>query len=206
VAKKRMPGEIRLASDKRAHVMREIVETLLFVGLIVLIVQFAIRPVRVVDDSMVPHLFPNQLVIVNHAAYLLAGPSRGDVVVYYDPTNPSLESLGRVIAVPGDTISISISTVTVNNVVLNETYLQSTGAGQVNEGVVPKKKLGNNDYFIMFDNRAFQGSNCQTQSCDSRVSGPIPRQNILGRAVLVFWPFSQVGGISNYSDVFQNVH
>jgi hypothetical protein len=57
----------------------------------------------------------------------------------------------------------------------------------------------------MFDNRTFQGSNCQTQSCDSRISGPIPRQNILGRAVLVFWPFNQLGGISNYSDVFQNV-
>jgi len=206
VAKKRMPAEIRVASDKRAHVMREIVETLLFVGLIVLIVQFAIRPVRVVDDSMEPHLFPNQLVIVNHAAYLFAGPSRGDVVVYYDPANTSLESLGRVIAVPGDTISISISTVTVNGVVLNETYLQSTGAGQLNEGVVPKTKLGKDQYFIMFDNRAFQGSNCQTQSCDSRVSSAIPRQNIVGRAVLVFWPFSEVGDISNYSDVFQNVH
>jgi signal peptidase I len=202
VAKKRMPAEIRLASDKRAHVMREIVETLLFVGLIVLIVQFAIRPVRVVDDSMEPHLFPDQLVIVNHAAYILAGPSRGDVVVYYDSANPNLESLGRVIAVPGDTISISISTVTVNGVVLNEKYLQPAGAS---EGVVPKTKLGNNRYFIMFDNRAFQGSNCQIQSCDSRISGPIPRQNILGRAVLVFWPFSQMGGISNYSDVFQNV-
>jgi signal peptidase I len=206
VAKKRMPSEIRLASDKRAHVMREIVETLLFVGLIALIVQFAIRPVRVVDNSMEPHLFPNQLVIVNRAAYILAGPSRGDVVVYYDPANPNLESLGRVIAVPGDTISISVSTVTVNGVVLNETYLQSTAQGQVNQGVVPKLKLGKNLYFVMFDNRTFQGTNCQTQSCDSRSSGPIPRQNILGRAVLVFWPFSQLGGISNYSDVFQNVH
>src|SRR5215469_4972494 len=114
--------------------MREIVETLLFVGLIVLIVQFAIRPVRVVDDSMEPHLFPDQLVIVNHAAYVLSGPSRGDVVVYYDSANPNLESLGRVIAVPGDTISISISTVTVNGVVLNEKYLQPAGAGQLNEG------------------------------------------------------------------------
>lgn len=206
MATKRMPAEIRLASDKRAHVMREIVETLLFVGLIVLIVQFAIRPVRVVDDSMEPHLLPNQLVIVNHAAYLFAGPSRGDVVVYYDPANPSLESLGRVIAIPGDTISISISTVTVNGVVLNETYLQSAGVNQQNVGIVPTMKLGKNQYFIMFDNRAFQGSNCQTQSCDSRVSGTIPRQNILGRAALVFWPFNQLGGISNYSDVFQNVH
>jgi signal peptidase I len=198
------PAQNRIASDKRAHVMREIVETLLFVGLVFLIVQFAIRPVRVSDESMAPHLLPSQLVIVNHAAYLLSGPSRGDVVVFYDPRNPSLESIGRVIAVPGDSISLSISTVSVNGVVLNERYTAPAPIGQ-NQGVVPNTKIGPNDYFIMFDNRAFQGTDCQTQGCDSRAVGVIPRQNILGRAVLVFWPLNQFGGISNYSDVFNKV-
>jgi signal peptidase I len=184
--------------------MREIVETLLFVGLVFLIVQFAIRPVRISDNSMAPHLLPNQLVIVNHAAYLLSGPSRGDVVVFYDPRNSSLESIGRVVAVPGDTISISLSAVTVNGVVLHESYLAPTPSGQ-NQEFVPSTKLGSNDYFIMFDNRAFEGTDCQTQGCDSRSVGEIPRRNILGRAVLVFWPLNQFGGISNYSDVFSNV-
>jgi len=184
--------------------MREIVETLLFVGLVFLIVQFAIRPVRVSDESMAPHLLPNQLVIVNHAAYLLSGPSRGDVVVFYDPRNPNLESIGRVIAVPGDTVSLSVSTLFVNGVLLNERYLAPAPIGQ-NQGVVPRTKLGPNDYFIMFDNRAFEGNDCQSQGCDSRSVGMIPRQNILGRAVLVFWPLNQFGGISNYSDVFSKV-
>lgn len=196
---KRSPATTRLASDKRAHVMREIVETVLFVGLVFLIVQFAIRPVRVVDSSMEPHLYPNQLLIVNRAAYLISGPSRGDVVVYYSPQNTSEELIGRIIAVPGDTITVSISTVTVNGVTLNETYVQPEVGGQVNEGVVPATKLGPNQYFVMFDNRQYSNN-------DSRSFGPLPRQNILGRAVLVFWPFNQLGGISNYSDVFQNVH
>jgi signal peptidase I len=154
---------------------------------------------------MAPHLLPNQLVIVNHAAYLLSGPSRGDVVVFYDPQNSSLESIGRVIAVPGDIIAISTSTVSVNGVVLDESYLAPTPVGQVNQGVIPPTKLGPNDYFIMFDNRTFEGTSCHTQGCDSRSAGEIPRQNILGRAVLVFWPLNQFGGISNYSDVFNNV-
>lgn len=196
---KRPPAPTRLASDKRAHVMREIVETLLFVGLVFLIVQFAIRPVRVVDSSMEPHLYPNQLLIVNRAAYLISGPSRGDVVVYFSPQNTSEELIGRVIAVPGDTIAVSISTVTVNGVALNETYVQSNVGGQINEGVVPATRLGSDQYFVMFDNRQYSNN-------DSRSFGPLPRQNILGRAVLVFWPFNQLGGISNYSDVFQNVH
>lgn len=198
VAKKRSPAPPRLASDKRGHIMREIVETLLFVGLIFLIVQFAIRPVRVVDGSMEPHLSPNQLVIVNRAAYLLSGPSRGDVVVYYNPQIVSDELIGRIIAVPGDTISISVSNVTVDGIVLNETYVNSAAGGQLNEGVIPPTKLGPNEYWVMFDNR-------QYSSNDSRTFGRLPRQNILGRAVLVFWPVSQFGGISDYSDVFQNV-
>jgi signal peptidase I len=199
VGMKRSPATTRLASDKRAHVMREIVETLLFVGLVFLIVQFAIRPVRVVDSSMQPHLYPNQLLIVNRAAYLISSPSRGDVVVYYSPQNTSEELIGRIIAVPGDTITVSISTVTVNGVTLSETYVQPAVGGQVNEGVVPATKLRPNQYFVMFDNRQYSNN-------DSRSFGPLPRQNILGRAVLVFWPFNQLGGISNYSDVFQNVH
>jgi signal peptidase I len=155
---------------------------------------------------MAPHLLPNQLVLVNHAAYLFSGPSRGDVVVFYDPQNPSLESIGRVIAVPGDTISVVESTVTVDGVPLHETYVAPTPVGQQFQGVVPQIKLGPNEYFIMFDNRAFEGNDCQTQGCDSRSSvGLIPRQNILGRAVLVFWPLNQFGGISNYSDVFNHV-
>jgi signal peptidase I len=199
VGMKRSPATARLASDKRAHVMREIVETLLFVGLVFLIVYFAIRPVRVVDSSMEPHLHTNQLVIVNHAAYLFAGPSRGDVVVYDSPQNTSVELIGRVIAVPGDTITVSISTVTVNGVALDETYVLPQVGGQVNEGVVPTTKLRPNEYFIMFDNRQYSNN-------DSRSFGAVPRENIIGRAVLVFWPFNQLGGISNYSDVFQNVH
>jgi signal peptidase I len=199
VGMKRSPATTRLASDKRAHVMREIVETLLFVGLVFLIVQFAVRPVRVVDSSMEPHLYSGQLLVVNHAAYILSGPSRGDVVVYDSPQNTSEELIGRIIAVPGDTITVSISTVTVNGVALMETYVQPQVGGQVNEGVVPAKKLGSNQYFVMFDNRQYSNN-------DSRSFGPVPRQNIVGRAVLVFWPFNQLGGISNYSDVFQNVH
>jgi signal peptidase I len=199
VGMKRSPATTRLASDKRAHVMREIVETLLFVGLVFLIVQFAVRPVRVVDSSMEPHLHSGQLLIVNRAAYILSGPSRGDVVVYYSPQNTSEELIGRIIAVPGDTISVSISTVTVNGVTLNETYVQPSVGGQLNEGVVPATRLGTDQYFVMFDNRQYSNN-------DSRSFGPLPRQNILGRAVLVFWPFNQLGGISNYSDVFQNVH
>ncbi|MGO8950992.1 MAG: signal peptidase I [Ktedonobacterales bacterium] len=199
MAKKRSPAPTRLASDKRAHVMREVVETLLFVGLIFLIVHVAIVPVGVEDGSMEPHLFPGQYLIVNHAAYLLSGPSRGDVVVYYNPQNGSDEYIGRVIAIPGDTISVSLSTVTVDGTVLNETYVQPTAGGQLNTGVVPTTKLGPNQYYVMFDNRQYSNN-------DSRTFGPLQRQNIVGRAVLVFWPLSQLGGISDYSDVFQNVH
>ena len=205
--KKRSPAAARLASNKRAHLMREIVETLLFVGIVFLIVQFAIHPVRVVDNSMEPQLLPNQLVIVNRTAYFFGGPSRGDVIAYYNPTVSGQECIGRVIAVPNDTISITTNGVTVNGVTLNETYVQGN---VVNQGIVPQTRLGQDKYFVLFDNRQVGGTSAngtsQNVCLDSRSFGGLPRQNIIGRAVLVFWPLSQFGGISNFSDVFKNVH
>src|SRR5262245_58791459 len=70
------PVFTRTSADRRAHLMRELVETLLFVGLIFLIVQFAIKPYRIVGLTMQPQLQPDQLVVVNRTAFLFGGPDR----------------------------------------------------------------------------------------------------------------------------------
>jgi signal peptidase I len=184
---------------QRAHLKREIVETLLFVGLVFLIVHLGIETHRVVDNSMSPTLQPDQLVIVNRTAYLLGSPSRGDVVLIVDPTNLKREFIERVVAVPGDTVTISPSAVEVNGVTLHEPYVQLPPGVSENATVVPTLKLRDNQYFVLDDNR-LAGPN------DSRTFGPIARSNILGQAALVFWPLSQFGGISSDSSVFSAVN
>lgn len=191
------PSPMHTAQQRRAHLMRELVETLLFVGLVFVIVQFAVKPYRITGNNMQPQLQPDQLVVVNKAAYLFAGPSRGDVVVYVNPTDLGQQLIGRVIAVPGDTITITATQVSVNGVSLNEKYVANV-IGSGNPVIVPPTKLATDRYWIMNDSRLAED--------DSRSFGTIARQNIIGKAVLVFWPASSFGGVSNFSDVFKDVH
>lgn len=184
---------------QRAHLKREIVETLLFVGLIFLIVHFSIQTFLIPDVSMRPALHTGELVIVNKTSYLFSSPARGDVVVFYDPTDTSLKNqlIERVIAVPGDTVTVTPGAVIVDGKTLNEPYITVPEGGSENPKIVPPLTLKSNQYFVLNDSRI--------ASNDSRSFGPIPRNNIIGKAVLIFWPLSSFGGIPSYPNVFSGV-
>jgi signal peptidase I len=202
------------ATQQRAHLAREVVETLLFVGLVFFIIHVTVQTNRVEDTTMAPQLKPGQSFLVNKAAYFFGGPSHGDVVVFTSPCSgdASQPLIGRVIAVPGDTVQYNATGIQVNNVQLNEPYVHLPEGTAEFATVLPPTKLADNQYFILDDNRintsgtpASGGSvNCQNES-DSRTFGSVPRQNIQGKAVLVFWPLDQREWISNYSSVFNGV-
>jgi signal peptidase I len=106
-----------------------------------------------------------------------------------------------VIGVPGDVITIQNTTVSVDGVVLKETYVDPRNQGSTFEDKhIFNMKVPPNDYFVLGDNRA--------NSSDSRVWGFVPQQNIIGRAALVYWPLLQDnnGFLPNVSTVFANVH
>ncbi len=199
------PPVNRTLAEQRAHLAREVVETLLFVALVFLIVHVTVGAFRVQGTNgsspMSPELSIGQSVLVNKAAYLFGGPSRGDVVVYVNPStgDTSTPFIGRIVGVPGDTVTITATSVQLDGVTLREPYVHVT-AGQTENSGANSTKLGNDQYFILNDNRV------GTDSSDSRSFGPVPRQNIVGKAVLVFWPLSQRQWISNYSSVFEGIH
>lgn len=194
----RKPPVSRTVAMQRAHLKREIVETLLFVGLIFLIVHVAVQTYRIPDTSMRPALKPEQLVAVNKTAYLFSSPSRGDVVVFVDPTHLDQQLIERVVAVPGDTVEISPSSVIVNGVTLQEPYVDVPAGVSENPRVVSRFQLRPNQYYLLNDSRLV--------SNDSRTFGPVSRGNIIGKAVLVFWPLSQWAGVSTYSSTFSAVN
>ena len=199
------PARLHTPAERRAHLMRELVEVVLFVGIVFVIVQFAIKPYRVTGTNMYPQIAPEQIIVVNRTSYILSGPGRGDVVVYTSPADTTTQLIGRVIAVPGDTIALNATQVLVNGVALNETYVQSV-PGESNSIVQPVK-LASGQYFIMNDSRG-NGTKLPDGTifyADSRSFGPVPRSNIVGRAAIVFWPLSSFGGVSTFSSVFKNV-
>ncbi len=186
------------AAERRAHLMRELVEVLLFVGIVFAAVSVT-QSFGTVDTSMQPALQPDQRVLVNKSAYLIAGPSRGDVVLIADPQNPSQLLLRRVIGTPGDTILVTATTVEVNGVSLDEHAYTGIAQGQPESQLIGKTTLGSAQYFVMADYRL------AWSSTDSRGFGPVSRKNIIGRAEFAYWPLREFHWIESNAGVFSNV-
>lgn len=190
----------RVVATQRAHLARELVEMVLLIGLIFVIVHFTIQSFSVGDASMAGALQPSQTVLVNTKAFIFGGPSRGDVIVLTtDPANPRATVARRVIAVPGDTVAVSATAIIVNGYTLKEPYIQVPPGSAENSTLRAPVKLGDGQYFVAADARL------GTDSTDSRGFGPIPQADIIGKAVVVFWPLSQFHWIDTHSDVYSKI-
>jgi signal peptidase I len=136
---------------------------------------FLLQSVKVVGRSMVPTLHDSQHYLLNRWVYYLRSPRQSDIVVLRDP-NDNGYSVKRVIAAPGDSIYLKEGCVYVNGHKLNETYL-APGTPTFTDSKCHDQLIlcGKDQFFVLGDNRL--------NSVDSRVYGPVPRQNILGPIV-----------------------
>lgn len=186
--------------EKRFRLVREVIETIVLTVLMFLVIRFAVQNFNVEGTSMEPRLHNGELILVDKWTYLFHPPQRGDVIVFVAPPEPTEDFVKRIIAVPGDRISIQGTVVTVDGVTLNETYVALINQGNPYDATIQNELVPPNMYFVMGDDRI--------RSDDSRHWGFVPRDNIIGRAALVYWPLKQdnYGFLPNYSSVFANVH
>ena len=146
--------------------------------LVVLLVRaFVFQPFLVRGDSMVPNFHNGDYLIVDELSYRFLGdPSRGEVIVFKFPGDTSQKYIKRVIGLPGENVEIkegkeNISS-TGEQALLEEPYLDQE---ERTEGFV-SLLLKDNEYFVMGDNREF--------SSDSRRWGVLPREDIIGKALI----------------------
>ncbi len=172
----------------------EIVETLVLTLIIFLVIQnFVAQPYQVKQQSMERTLEPEQYVLVDKLTPRWDTYKRGDIIVFNPPPQWAQDDgtpfIKRVIGVGGDEIEVrEDGFVYVNGTKLTEPYVyavdgrpQATTTGQTQERwTVPTGEL-----FVMGDHRG--------SSADSRVFGPIPVGNVIGRAWLRYWPFDTFG-------------
>ncbi|MBD2198548.1 MULTISPECIES: signal peptidase I [Calothrix] len=158
------------------------------------------------SGSMEPtlHGTPNQWeadkIIVDKLKYKFSQPQRGDIVVFSPTDELKREQyhdafIKRIIGLPGEKVELRDGKVYINNKPLPEdNYLKNqrtvidvcTSGAQVPFLAKPQT-IPPNSYLVLGDNR--------NSSYDSRCWGVVPQQNIIGRAVLRFWPLNQVGGL-----------
>lgn len=162
----------------------ELVQTLLIAGALFLVVNFLTARIRVEGSSMEPSLHHGEFVVVNRLAYRLGMPQRGDIVVFHFPLDDGRRFIKRVIGEPGDVVQISDGQVFINGELLAEPYISSPPSydGQWH--------VGQEQVFVLGDNR--------NNSSDSQNWGMLPLDEIIGKAVLVYWPPEDVGLIPHY--------
>ncbi len=160
---------------------RSLLEILIAAGIVVLLYSFFFTSVEVKDERMTPTLRADQRVLVSRLPYRLTTPRRGDIVAVRNRVDPSRIELRRVIGLPGDVLDIRGVQVSVNGLLLREPYLLE-GRERLNLDAmtVGRYRLGQDDYFLLNDNRA--------NLSDSRSFGAFSREQIVGRAWLVYWP------------------
>lgn len=165
----------RLASFSKQLLQCALVATLAF-GSYFLISHYVFQSVEVVGVSMSPTLHNSDRYFLNRWTYRTHSPKRSDIVVIKDPTDGEFV-VKRIIAMPGEAVLFKGGKVYVNGKKLPEPYLQPRQQTFVYSG--PDEQLiicGKDQYFVLGDNR--------DNSFDSRVYGPVQRQNILGAVML----------------------
>lgn len=194
-----LPEEEDAPTPHLGKVVRDwLVVVLIALGAAMLVRVYVLQQFYISGPSMQTTLMENNRVLVNKLSYRLHDVHRGDVVVFDRvTTNGGVvahdDLIKRVIAVGGDTLSISKCNVIVNGKQIEESYLdRASGSNQnlvdrcrvvdLEEQTIPKGKI-----FVMGDNRA--------ESFDSRSFGPIEEDLIVGRAFAVVWPLSKLSGL-----------
>jgi signal peptidase I len=150
------------------------------------------------SGSMLPTLKINDRLIIDKISYRFANPLRGDIVVFNPTAQLEREKfkdafIKRVIGLPGDQIEVKGGKVYINNKLLSEKYLDEaphynwSSKELTPDGVVPE-----GHYLVLGDNR--------NNSYDSHYWGFVPKDKIVGKAVVRFWPIDRAGGIDPQPD------
>ncbi len=142
---------------------------------------FIAQPFIVSGASMEDTFHSGEYLIVDQLSYYMRQPERGEVVIFRYPRDPSKFFIKRIIGLPGDTINIENSVVTISNETNPEGFILDESYVDVMTPQEPMTEiLGDREYFVMGDNR--------DESSDSRSWGVLQEERIVGRALFRLFP------------------
>jgi len=179
------PQEQNIKKGKFKEILKEIVIfAVIAIGIVLPFRVYVAEPYLVDGRSMDPTFKTGDYLIVDKFSYRRSGPERNTVLVFKYPGNPSKSFIKRVIGLPGETVIVKDSTVTIvnsenpNGIKIDQSYVVYEMPGDYNV------TLSGDEYFVMGDNRA--------ESFDSRSWGALNKKYILGKPLVQLWPLSQI--------------
>ena len=173
--------------------LQEVFETLGLAVLLFLVINLISARVRVDGFSMRPTLEDGEFVLISRLAYQVGSFQHGDIIVFRPPMYPEADVwrrllglpnisddyedyIKRIIGLPGDKIKIANGMVWINGSRIDESYIADP-PDYSGEWTVPA-----GDLFVLGDNR--------NNSADSHAWGFLPKGNVLGKALVIYWPLT----------------
>ena len=185
---------------RKNSAVREWTESIIIAFVLAMFIRaFFIQAFKIPSGSMRPTLIERDRLMVNKLRYgprvpltqskRLPGfsrPKRGDVIVFVYPSDPKRDFIKRLIALEGEEIEIKEGDIYIDGEIVQDPtiknifYYNGINFGKEDEQfTVPDGHV-----FVLGDNSA--------SSSDGRVWGFVPHKNIIGRAELIYWPFSRM--------------
>lgn len=178
------PADEQSTVKKRKSGLWETIQIMLIAVILALLVRtFIVERFVVVGYSMEPTLVNGENLLVNKLAYRFGQPQDGQIIVFHPPLPVNQDFIKRVIATPGQTVSMRNGVVYVNNKKVPEPYIKYLGNASF-----PPVTVTANHVFVLGDNRP--------HSEDSRYFGLVPDSSIKGEAVFSFWPLDKFGPVT----------
>jgi len=159
-------------------VLVEILQTLVLALVLYFAIDAVFARVRVINISMQPTFYEGDVLLVNKLAYKLGTMHTGDVVIFHNPNFLEEDYIKRLIGKPGDTVKAAGGVISVNGIPLDEPYIAQP-PNYTGEWVVPPDSI-----FVLGDNR--------NNSSDSHSWGFVPTEDLVGKALVIYWPIDAV--------------
>jgi signal peptidase I len=189
-------------------VWRDYLEALIWAVVLALIIRtWGVQAFKIPSGSMKPTLLIGDHLLVSKSSYgiklpfsdkvliPIGDPERGDIIVFRFPEDRDKDFIKRILALPGETVEVRNKEFFVNGKSLNDSWGHYADRIILPPGVQPRDNFGpvtvpKDHYFVMGDNR--------DQSYDSRFwfngrGGFVPREDILGRAFIIYWSWEDNG-------------
>ena len=181
--------KLSLTKETLIREAREWAQSILVALVLTLFIRhYFVQAFKIPSGSMRPTLVEGDKLFVNKLGYRLHSPERGDIVVFKYPQDPKKDFIKRLVAFEGEIVEIKDGKVLINGKVLDDPetfgkfyYYNHDPFG----GPYEKIQVPEGSYYVLGDNSA--------NSTDSRFWGFVPKKNLLGKAVLRWWPPKRIG-------------
>ena len=180
--------------------IREWTESIIIAVILALLIRtFIVQAFKIPSGSMIPTFQVGDRIFVSKFIYgakipftnirlpAVRQPQRGDIIVFVSPETPKKDFVKRLIATEGETVEIRDGRIYVDNKIVDEpdsingVYYYNSGDYGGHSQVI---KVPKDSYYALGDNSA--------SSRDSRYWGFVPKKNMIGKVIVIYWPIQRM--------------